>query len=50
LTPVVINEGALAAEALELMEDKKVNVLPVIDEMMKPIAMVNLHDLINLGL
>ncbi|WP_332695110.1 KpsF/GutQ family sugar-phosphate isomerase [Halalkalibacter lacteus] len=50
LSPVVIEGGALAAQALELMEDKKVNVLPVIDEMMKPIAMINLHDLMNLGL
>ncbi|MCL7748038.1 KpsF/GutQ family sugar-phosphate isomerase [Halalkalibacter alkaliphilus] len=50
LTPVIIKDGALAAEALELMEDKKVNVLPVVDEMKRPIAMIHLYDLMNLGL
>ncbi|MFC0471080.1 SIS domain-containing protein [Halalkalibacter kiskunsagensis] len=50
LTPVVINEGTLAAKALELMEESKVNVLPVINEMKQPVAMIHLHDLVNLGL
>ncbi|MFC0471052.1 SIS domain-containing protein [Halalkalibacter kiskunsagensis] len=50
LTPVVIKEDVLASQALELMEDKKVNVLPVINEMHQPVAMIHLHDLMNLGL
>ncbi|MDR4935296.1 KpsF/GutQ family sugar-phosphate isomerase [Rossellomorea marisflavi] len=49
-SPVVIEEHALAAEALKVMEEKKVNVLPVVNEYNKPIGMVHIQDLVNLGL
>lgn len=49
-SPVVIEEHALAAEALKVMEEKKVNVLPVVNEFNKPIGMVHIQDLVNLGL
>ncbi|MBM7652576.1 KpsF/GutQ family sugar-phosphate isomerase [Neobacillus cucumis] len=48
--PIVIREDMLAAEAFHLMEEKKVNVLPVVDENYKPIGMIHIHDLMNLGL
>lgn len=48
--PHVISADILVAEALELMEKKKINVLPVIDENHRPIGMIHLHDLMNLGL
>lgn len=49
-SPVVVEEHALAAEALKVMEEKKVNVLPVVNEFNKPIGMVHIQDLVNLGL
>jgi arabinose-5-phosphate isomerase len=48
--PIVIEADMLAAEAFRLMEEKKVNVLPVVDETYKPIGMIHIHDLMNLGL
>jgi arabinose-5-phosphate isomerase len=48
--PIVIESDKLAAEAFRLMEEKKVNVLPVVDETYKPIGMIHIHDLMNLGL
>lgn len=48
--PIVITGDMLAAEAFHLMEEKKVNVLPVVDKNYKPIGMIHIHDLMNLGL
>ncbi|KGA96904.1 KpsF/GutQ family protein [Alkalihalobacillus alcalophilus ATCC 27647 = CGMCC 1.3604] len=48
--PIMIEESSLAVHALELMEREKVNVLPVINEQKQPVAMLHLHDLMNLGL
>ncbi|WP_079710618.1 KpsF/GutQ family sugar-phosphate isomerase [Paraliobacillus ryukyuensis] len=50
LTPVTIHKKTLANEALNIMEDRKVNVLPVLDLDNRPVAMIHLHDLMNLGL
>jgi arabinose-5-phosphate isomerase len=49
-TPIVIEGDMLASEAFHLMEERKVNVLPVVDENYKPIGMIHIHDLMNLGL
>ncbi|KQU58369.1 KpsF/GutQ family sugar-phosphate isomerase [Rossellomorea marisflavi] len=49
-SPVIVEEHALAAEALKVMEESKVNVLPVLDELNKPIGMIHIQDLVNLGL
>jgi arabinose-5-phosphate isomerase len=48
--PTTIYKTTLAAEALNIMETKKINVLPVIDEENLPIAMIHIHDLTRLGL
>ncbi len=48
--PIVIQGDMLAADAFHLMEGKKVNVLPVVDKAYKPIGMIHIHDLMNLGL
>lgn len=50
LNPITVKKDMLAAEALNIMEKMKVNVLPVIDEKNVPIAMVHLHDLTKMGL
>ncbi|WP_085991082.1 KpsF/GutQ family sugar-phosphate isomerase [Oceanobacillus senegalensis] len=49
-SPIYIKQGALAQEAIPLMENNKVNVLPVVDLAHRPIAMIQVRDLMNLGL
>jgi arabinose-5-phosphate isomerase len=44
-----INKSQLAAEALQLMESKSINGLPVIDENSKVIGALNMHNLLRAG-
>jgi arabinose-5-phosphate isomerase len=48
--PKVLKESYLASFALQQMENFKITSLIIIDEENKPIGIVHLHDLINLGL
>jgi arabinose-5-phosphate isomerase len=48
--PKVMNENYLASFALQQMENFKITAMIIIDDNRKPIGMVHLHDLINLGL
>ncbi|NRG29497.1 KpsF/GutQ family sugar-phosphate isomerase [Bacillus circulans] len=48
--PTAIKKDMLAAEALKIMEDKRINVLPVVDEYGNAISMVHMHNLTSLGL
>lgn len=48
--PTAIKKDMLAAEALKIMEDKRINVLPVVDENGNAISMVHMHNLTSLGL
>lgn len=48
-TPRVATKDMLAAEALKVMEDKKINGLLVVDEANKPIGAMNMHDLLSNG-
>lgn len=45
--PVTVGPDKLAAEALNIMENKEVNVLPVIEKN-KPIATINLQDVLRI--
>jgi len=45
-----IEANVLAAFALELMEEHKITVLVVVDFEQKPIGIIHLHDLVQLGL
>ena len=47
---LLYREICLRADAFHLMEEKKVNVLPVVDMDYKPIGMIHIHNLMNLGL
>jgi arabinose-5-phosphate isomerase len=47
---VVINAGILAAEAMRIMEQKKINALCVVDEDNHLVGALNMHDLIHAGL
>ncbi|NTV52278.1 MAG: CBS domain-containing protein [Candidatus Firestonebacteria bacterium] len=48
--PKVLKESYLASFALQQMENYKITSLVIIDDENKPIGIVHLHDLINLGL
>ena len=48
--PKTVTESHLAAEALRIMEDHLITVLPVIDEQQRPIGALHMHDLIKAGL
>jgi arabinose-5-phosphate isomerase len=51
-TPTVVQDGALAYQALEIMENHKprpIFLLPVVDEAGKPVGMIHLHDLVQAG-
>ncbi len=45
----VTDKNILAAEALKIMEDKKINGLIIVDEHNKPIGAMNMHDLLKSG-
>jgi arabinose-5-phosphate isomerase len=47
--PVAIHEDCLAAEALEIMNSRKINALVVVDGVNSPVGVVHLHDLVRLG-
>ncbi|MGR8934760.1 MAG: KpsF/GutQ family sugar-phosphate isomerase [Gammaproteobacteria bacterium] len=46
----VIPEHILAAEALRIMEEKKINALIVVDAYRRPLGALNMHDLIRAGI
>lgn len=48
-SPFAIGPRALASQALELMEQKAITVLPVVDEQQKVLGIVHLHDLLGRG-
>jgi arabinose-5-phosphate isomerase len=47
--PRSIGPGALASQALELMEHRAITVLPVVDDAAKVLGIVHLHDLLGRG-
>lgn len=50
VAPKTVAAEALAAEALHLMESKKITVLPAIDEAGRVVGAIHLHDLVRAGL
>ena len=46
---VTVQPQMLAAEALQIMEKKKINALLVVDEHRVPIGAFNMHDLLKAG-
>ncbi len=47
--PRTAKADMLAAEALKVMEDKKINGLIIVDDFNKPIGAMNMHDLLRSG-
>lgn len=52
MTPhcAVITADILAAEAMQIMEQKKINALIVVDEQRRAVGALNMHDLIQAGI
>lgn len=48
--PLCISETALAAEALQLMEQHKISALPVLNTRQKLVGALNMHDLLRAGI
>ncbi|MCV9884486.1 KpsF/GutQ family sugar-phosphate isomerase [Metabacillus halosaccharovorans] len=48
--PITIKPNILAVEALKVMKDNRVNVLPVVDNSGIVVAMIHMHDLTKMGL
>jgi len=46
----VVSANILAAEAMQIMERKKINALIVVDEQQRAIGALNMHDLIRAGI
>lgn len=44
-----VRHGILAAEALHVMEEKKINGIVVVDETNRPVGALNMHDLLRAG-
>ena len=47
--PKSIYPDQLAAEALQLMDSKRINALPVVDEQQQLLGAINMHDLLRAG-
>ena len=45
----VVSQGILAAEALQVMEEKGINALPVVDDDERLIGTLNMHDMLRAG-
>jgi arabinose-5-phosphate isomerase len=52
MTPhcAVINDSILAAEAMRIMEQKKINALIVVNDKQQAIGALNMHDLVQAGI
>ena len=48
--PAVIHPDCLAAEALKILKDKKIDELPVVDKNNRPVGMLDVQDLLRAGL
>jgi arabinose-5-phosphate isomerase len=46
----VISADILAAEAMRIMEQKRINALIVVDDQRRAIGALNMHDLIRAGI
>ena len=47
--PIVASPNMLAAEALKIMQEKKINGLIIVDDNNSPIGAMNMHDLLKAG-
>ncbi|MCX5694000.1 MAG: KpsF/GutQ family sugar-phosphate isomerase [Candidatus Omnitrophica bacterium] len=48
--PTVVSKDMLAAEAMRILQDKKIDEVPVVDKFMHPIGLLDVQDLLKAGL
>jgi arabinose-5-phosphate isomerase len=48
--PIIIHRNSLAAEAVRILKENKVDELPVIDDIGAPVGMLDVQDLLDVGL
>jgi arabinose-5-phosphate isomerase len=48
--PTTITKGKMAVEALNILQDKKIDEIPVVDKERKPVGLVDVQDLLRAGL
>jgi arabinose-5-phosphate isomerase len=47
-TPITVSQGTRVAEAVEILQQRKISELPVVDEQGRPVGLVDITDLIGL--
>jgi arabinose-5-phosphate isomerase len=48
--PITISKDCLASEALRILKEKRIDEIPVVDSKRKPIGMLDVQDLLKIGL
>lgn len=48
--PTAITKGRMAVEALRILQDKKIDEIPVVDKQKRPIGLIDVQDLLKAGL
>ncbi len=48
--PTVVHRDMLAAEAMRILQDKKIDEVPVVDEKHRPVGLLDVQDLLKAGL
>ncbi len=48
--PITVTKGKLAVEALRILQEKKIDELPVVDSKSRPIGLLDVQDLLKAGL
>ena len=48
--PTVVNKDMLAAEAMRILQAKKIDEVPVVDKAMRPVGLLDVQDLLKAGL
>lgn len=48
--PITINKDKLAAEALKILKEKKIDELPVVDKHNRPVGLLDVQDLLKAGI
>jgi arabinose-5-phosphate isomerase len=48
--PTVVYQDMLAAEAMRILQEKKIDELPVVDKLNRPVGLLDVQDLLKVGL
>ena len=48
--PLAITEGRLAAEAMRILQEKRIDEMPVVDKNRRPVGLLDVQDLLKVGL